>query len=340
MSLSRRRRFVMAGAALLVMAGTAARCRGQADANAARASGYVEATEVRLAPEVGGRLLEVAVKEGDRLKAGDVVARLDDTDTAIATKQAQAERDQAVAQLRLLQAGARAEDIRQARAQVDSAQAEVAAAEAELQSARADLARFEALLASNAGSRKQRDDAATNVAVAEARVNSARERVRAAAEALARLRAGARAEEIAAARARVAATEAQIAALAKAQTDALLKSPVAGFVTAKLADAGEVVARGTPVAVVTDLDHAWANVYVDEPLVPLLKLGQKVTLVTDAGQRLDGTISFISPKAEFTPRNVQTAEERTKLVYRIKVTADNRDGVLKPGMPVEAEIPR
>ncbi len=337
---SRGRRFVVAGAALLAVAGTAARCRGQADANAARASGYVEATEVRLAPEVGGRLIEVAVKEGDRIKAGDVVARLDDTDTAIQTQRAQAERDQAVAQLRLLQAGARAEDIRQARAQVDSAQAEVAAAEAELQSARADLARFEALLASNAGSRKQRDDAATKVAVADARVNSARERVRAAAEALARLRAGARAEEIAAARARVAATEAQIAALAKAQTDALLKSPVAGFVTAKLADAGEVIARGTPVAVVTDLDHAWANVYVDEPLVPLLKLGQKVSLVTDAGQRLDGTISFISPKAEFTPRNVQTAEERTKLVYRIKVTADNRDGVLKPGMPVEAEIPR
>ena len=337
---SRGRRFVVTGAALLAVAGTAARCRGQADANAARASGYVEATEVRLAPEVGGRLIEVAVKEGDRIKAGDVVARLDDTDTAIQTTRAQAERDQAVAQLRLLQAGARAEDIRQARAQVDSAQAEVAAAEAELQSARADLARFEALLASNAGSRKQRDDAATKVAVADARVNSARERVRAAAEGLGRLRAGARAEEIAAARARVAATEAQIAALAKAQTDALLKSPVAGFVTAKLADAGEVIARGTPVAVVTDLDHAWANVYVDEPLVPLLKLGQKVSLVTDAGQRLDGTISFISPKAEFTPRNVQTAEERTKLVYRIKVTADNRDGVLKPGMPVEAEIPR
>ena len=182
MILSRGRRFVVTGAALLAVAGTAARCRGQADANAARASGYVEATEVRLAPEVGGRLIEVAVKEGDRIKAGDVVARLDDTDTAIQTKRAQAERDQAVAQLRLLQAGARAEDIRQARAQVDSAQAEVAAAEAELQSARADLARFEALLASNAGSRKQRDDAATQVAVADARVNSARERVRAAAE--------------------------------------------------------------------------------------------------------------------------------------------------------------
>ncbi len=73
-------------------------------------------------------------------------------------------------------------------------------------------------------------------------------------------------------------------------------------------------------------------------VVPQLKIGQSATLVTDAGQRLNGTITFISPKAEFTPRNVQTAEERSKLVYRIKVTTDNRDGVLKPGMPVEAEL--
>ena len=79
---------------------------------------------------------------------------------------------------------------------------------------------------------------------------------------------------------------------------------------------------------------------MDEPVVPRLKLGQPATLFTDAGGGgLPGTITFISPKAEFTPRNVQTAEERSKLVYRIKVTADNRDGVLKPGMPVEAELP-
>ena len=119
----------------------------------------------------------------------------------------------------------------------------------------------------------------------------------------------------------------------------MLTSPVAGIVTSKLVDAGEIVAPRTPVVVVTDLDHAWANVYVDEPMVPDLRLGQKVVLVTDAGQRLDGTITFISPKAEFTPRNVQTAEERSRLVYRIKVTADNKDGVLKTGMPVEAELP-
>jgi HlyD family secretion protein len=157
---------------------------------------------------------------------------------------------------------------------------------------------------------------------------------------VARLRAGARPEELAAARARVQAIDAQIAALRKNVDDAVVTSPVDGVVTSRLADPGEIVAPRTTLLVVTDLDRAWANVYVDEPLVPRLSLGQTLTLVTDAGQRIDGRITFISPKAEFTPRNVQTAEERTKLVYRIKVTTDNRQGVLKTGMPVEAEIPR
>jgi HlyD family secretion protein len=136
----------------------------------------------------------------------------------------------------------------------------------------------------------------------------------------------------------VSAIEAEIAALEKDAADATVTAPLTGVVTSKLIDAGEIVAPRTPLVVVTDLDHAWANVYVDEPIVPRLKLGQKVTLVTDAGQRLEGAITFISPKAEFTPRNVQTAEERSRLVYRIKVSADNREGILKSGMPVEAEL--
>jgi HlyD family secretion protein len=315
-----------------------ASCRGPSPEGPPRASGYVEATEVRVAPEVGGRVTEVAVEEGDRVAVGALIARLDTGDVELTLRRAEAERDQAAAQLRLLQAGARAEDIRQARAQLDSAEADVKAAESEQQSAAADLQRFEALLASNAGSRKQRDDAATRTSVAAARVTAARERARAASEALARLRAGSRPEEIAAARARVAAVEAQVAALRKNIADAVLSSPVAGIVTAKTVRAGELIARGTPIVTITDLDAAWANVYVDEPLVPRLRLGQKATLVTDAGQRLEGTITFISPRAEFTPRNVQTAAERSKLVYRIKVTVDNREGVLKAGMPVEAEI--
>ncbi|MFL6279934.1 MAG: HlyD family secretion protein [Vicinamibacterales bacterium] len=319
---------------------TAAACGGRAEENAQRASGYVEATDVRVAPQVGGRVIEVAVAEGDRVAAGALIARLDTTDTELALRRAEADRDQAAAALELLEAGSRAEDIRQAHAQAESAQADVAAAESELQSATADLQRFDALLQANAGSRKQRDDAATRRDVAAARVTAARERARAAAEGVARLRAGARREEIAGARARVAAADAQIAVLRKSLADAVLTSPVAGIVTAKLADAGETIAARTPVVAITDLDHAWANVYVDEPVVPRLRLGQPVTLVTDAGQRLQGSITFISPKAEFTPRNVQTAADRSKLVYRIKVSADNRDGVLKPGMPVEAELPK
>jgi len=325
-------------AAVVAAAAVVPACNRGETAGPPRASGYVEATEVRVAPEVGGRVLEVAVSEGDRVVPGALIARLDTADTALAKRRAEAERDQAVAQLRLLQAGSRTEDIRQASAQAQSAQADVHAAEAELQSADADLLRFEALLASNSGSRKQRDDAATRRQVAVSRLNAARDRTRAADEGVARLRAGARPEELAAARARVAAIGAQIAALDKALGDAVLKAPVNGVVTAKLIDAGEMVAPRTPIVVVTDLDAAWANVYVDEPMIPLLKVGQKATLVTDAGQRIDGTITFISPNAEFTPRNVQTAAERSKLVYRIKVSVDNRDGVLKLGMPVEAEL--
>ena len=325
---------------IVVAAAVAAACGGRAQESAQRASGYIEATDVRVAPQVGGRLIEVAVAEGDGVAAGALIAKLETADTEIALRRAEADRDQAVAALKLLEAGARGEDIRQARAQAESAQADVVAVESELQSATADLQRFDALLQANAGSRKQRDDAATRREVAAARVNAARERARAANEAVARLRAGARPEEIAGARARVAAADAQIAALRKSLTDAVLTSPVAGIVTAKLADTGETIAPRTPVVAITDLDHAWANVYVDEPVVPRLRLGQPVTLVTDAGQRLQGTITFISPKAEFTPRNVQTAAERSKLVYRIKVSTDNRDGVLKPGMPIEAELPK
>ncbi len=313
-------------------------CRGRADQHANRATGYVEATDVRVAPEVGGRVLAIGFAEGDRVSAGVVLARIDTADTEIALQRATADRQQVDAQLRLLRAGSRQEDIRQAASQLQSSQADVKAAQAELVAASADVDRFEALLRANAGSVKQRDDAVARRDVAAARQRAAEDRTQAAAEALARVRAGARPQEVDSARARVAAADAQIASLNKSLADAVLKAPVGGIVTSKLIDPGEMAVPRVPIVVITDLDHAWANVYVDEPLVPQLKIGQSAVLITDAGQRLNGSITFISPKAEFTPRNVQTAEERSKLVYRIKITADNRNGVLKPGMPVEAEL--
>ena len=143
---------VVAGVVLMA-AGLSAGCRGRAAEGPLRASGYVEATEVRVAPEVGGRVLEITVDEGDRVAAGTLLARLDTSDAEIAVRRVEAEKAQAQAQLRLLQAGARPEDVRQARAQAESAQADVAAAESELRAAADDVARFEALLASKAGSR-------------------------------------------------------------------------------------------------------------------------------------------------------------------------------------------
>ena len=287
---------------------------------------------------MGGRLLELRVGEGDRVAAGDLIARLDTADTELALQRAQADRDQAAAQLGLLEAGSRPEDIRQGSAQLASAQADVKAAQAQLDAASADVTRFENLLRANAGSVKQRDDAVTRRDVAAAQVHAAEQRAQAASDALARLRSGSRPQEIAAGRARLAAADAQIAALRKNLSDATVKAPVSGIVTSKLADVGEILPPRGAIVVVTDLDHAWANVYVDEQMVPALRIGEPATIVTDAGQRLAGTITFISPKAEFTPRNVQTAEERSKLVYRVKVSASNTGGILKPGMPVEAEL--
>jgi HlyD family secretion protein len=87
-----------------------------------------------------------------------------------------------------------------------------------------------------------------------------------------------------------------------------------------------------------DLDHAWANAYVEEPFVPRLRIDEPATVVTDAGDRADGRVAFISSEAEFTPRNVQTSDERAKLVYRVKVTVDNSKGLFKPGVPVEVQF--
>lgn len=323
----------------IILAGLVSACAEEAPSDRLRASGHVEATETRIAPDVGGRVLTLSVKEGDRVTAGQVVMTLDTRDVTLAIDRARAERAAADAQLRLVQAGARDEDIRQAQAQIETARAEVSAARTELAAAEQDLTRFETLLANNSGSRKQRDDAATRRDVARDRVASADSRVRTAQEGHAKLRAGARPEEIEAARARVAAATAQIATLEKGLTDATVESPVSGIVTEKLVEVGEIVAPRAPALVIVDLDRAWADVFVPEPAVPQITLGQGATVFTDdGGPGIQGTIGYISPKAEFTPRNVQTAEERSKLVYRVRINVDNTAGVLKQGMPVEAEI--
>ncbi len=321
-----------------LLAATAA-CGPQGDPNTLRVSGHVEATEVRLAPEMGGRVLTLDVKEGDRVEAGARILTIDATDLHLAIARAKTEQASAEAQLRLVRAAVRGEDVRQAEAQVEAARADVPAARAEVEAAAADLQRFDLLVQRKSGSQKQRDDAATRRDVAQARLEAAEKRVAAAEAVVARVKVGARKEEVDVAQSRIATTAAAINTLEDQLKDAVLVSPVAGIVTEKLVEAGEVIAPRAPVVVVTDLDRAWADVYVPEPAIPRITMGQAATLFTDAGgASLPGTVTYISPKAEFTPRNVQTAEERAKLVYRIRITVDNKAGVLKQGMPVDAEL--
>jgi HlyD family secretion protein len=324
--------------ALIALAAISACDRGESP-DRARASGYVEATEVRVSAKIAGRVEEVHVREGTRVAAGELLVRLATTDIDHALDRARAERRQADAQWRLLRAGARPEDISQAEAQRAAADADRLAAQAELDAAAADEARFTQLVERRAGSVKQRDDASTRRALAQARVKAAGDRAAAAAATLARVQAGARPEELEAARARVAAVDAQITGLERDKAEAVITAPTAGVVMSRLVEPGELAAPGAPVAILVDLDRAWVNAYVEEPLVPGLTLDQRLVVVTDAGDRIDGRVAFVSPRAEFTPRNVQTTAERARLVYRVKVTVDNKAGILKPGMPVEVEWP-
>ncbi|MCC7009227.1 MAG: HlyD family efflux transporter periplasmic adaptor subunit [Acidobacteria bacterium] len=329
-----RGRSVFAACVVLI----AGACGGRGAPDATRASGYVEATDVQIAAKVPGRVATVAIVEGARVAAGDVIATLETTDTDLAIAKVRAERAQAEAQVRLLRAGARPEEVQQAAAQVAAAKSDASAAEAELAAARTDEVRFQQLVDRRAGTTKQRDDAAARRELAEARVKGAADRIAAAEATLARLRAGARREELDAAEARVRAIDADLATLGQRRADATITAPSAGIVTSRLVEPGELVAVGSPVAVIVDLDRAWVNAYVEEPLVPTIALNQPVTVVADDGHRLPGRVSFIAPRAEFTPRNVQTSAERAKLVYRVKVTVDNREGVLKSGMPVEVVL--
>jgi HlyD family secretion protein len=132
--------------------------------------------------------------------------------------------------------------------------------------------------------------------------------------------------------------EARIGQLEQQLKDAVIASPSAGVVTEKLAEQGELLARGTGLVVVTDLANAWLNVYVSELDLGRIRLDQEASVVTDDGQSRRGRVSFVASQAEFTPKNVQTRDERVKLVYKVKVALENKDGLFKPGMPAEARL--
>jgi HlyD family secretion protein len=311
----------MAGAlaAIILVSG----CGNGVENGRIHASGHIEATEVRLAAKVGGQLQELPFEEGDQVGAGQVVARFDTVDAEHELARVQAELIGARARLDLLEEGSRSEDLRRA-------SAEVARVEAELAGARLDLERLEGLADRGSATAKARDDARTRVAMLERALDAGRAE-------LDKLRAGPRAQEIAQARASCEALRAAIAGIEQRIADATVLAPRDGVITRRATEPGEVLPAGALLAVLTDLERPWLNAYVDEPSLASIRLGDPVEVRLDGvTEAFSGTVSFVSDVAEFTPKNVQTPEERAKLVFRIKVALDNPHGRFKPGMPADA----
>jgi HlyD family secretion protein len=289
-------------------------------------SGNIEVTDVEVSFKLPGWVETRPASEGQFIQAGDAVARMDDTELREEVLVRQAELAAYQAELAALLAGSRPEEIAEA-------QATVRLAQAELNRLKLDYERAKVLLSSKTISQEQYDSALAAYEVGQARLQQARERLKL-------VQKGPRQEEIDRAQARVEQAT-QSAALAETRLGyAALNAPISGVVLSENVEAGEYVVPGVPIVTVGDLQNSWLRAYVNEPDLGRVKLGQMVCVTTDTytDKLYTGTVSFISSEAEFTPKNVQTADERVKLVYRIKVDIPNPDMELKPGMPADAEI--
>jgi HlyD family secretion protein len=302
----------------------------------------------------------------DRATVASAVSNYQQLETAIAYQKATLESDiaarnaelnQSTAKLEVLLNGSRKQDIQQA-------EAGLADAKAQLEFARLDWDRAQTLFKNEDISKQQYDQARTKYDSAQALVRQAEEK-------LSLVKEGPRQEDIAAARAEVARAKAAVATaeanrlelkrkqeqlvagrddidrsqaqvgISDAQlADTEVSSPISGVVLVKSAEPGEVLAAGTTVVTIGDLEHPWLRAYINETDLGRVKLGQKVKLTTDSfpGKVYWGKVSYMASEAEFTPKQIQTKEERVKLVYRIKIEVDNSTHELKNNMPVDAEI--
>lgn len=291
-------------------------------------AGTVEATETRLGFETGGRLAALGPREGELVAAGAEVARLDAAELQARRDQAAAQAASAAARLEELRQGARPEELRQA-------EAERRAAAERLADAERDVERTATLLAGGAVPREALDKAQTARDVAAARLEQAQAQA-------ALVQSGPRREQVAAQEAVLAQAEAALAAAEVALGRAVLRTPRAGVVTTRHREPGEVVAPGAPVLTLLDRDDRWVRVYVPEDRLGAVALGSTAVLRSDTfpGKTYRGEVVFLASEAEFTPKNVQTPEERVRLVYAVKVRiAGDPTFELKPGLPVDVELP-
>ncbi|MGD8641800.1 MAG: efflux RND transporter periplasmic adaptor subunit [Gammaproteobacteria bacterium] len=286
-------------------------------------SGTVEAREVDLAFQVGGRIDRLNRDEGNWVSAGDVVAEIDPKDLQLALQQTTATANAAKANLDALKAGTRVQELRVAEADLQKARSQ-------LNFAQSEVKRVSFLVPKQLASDEQLEQAQLRYETALASVEQAKQQLNL-------LKEGPRREDITRAEQEyLARTEAS--EISKLQLDyTKLTSPVTGMVTVRLRESGEVVAPGQPVVRIAETAKPWIRAYINETQLGNVKVGQAAQIQVDSfpDKTFPATLTFISPVAEFTPKTVETRELRVDLVYRIKVEVDNPDGLLKVGMPAD-----
>ncbi len=301
--------------------------RRAAEDGAITASGSIEATEADLGFGIPGRIAEVRVQEGDSVTNGRELAVLDLEEAQARSDQAVARADAAEAFLAELERGSRPEEIVQAGAALEAAvQAQVAAEQ--------DLRRTRVLYEAGGASGEALDRTETRLA------SAAAERTRAA-EQLELARQGPRIERIAAQRANVAQARAAVEEAASVLRDGSIRAPFPGVVTIRHREPGETVAAGAPVVSVLDRSDRWVRIYVPEDEIGRVRIGQPAAITADTypDRTYEGRVVFIASDAEFTPSNVQTREERVRLVYEVKVRITGDPGYeLKVGTPADVRL--
>jgi HlyD family secretion protein len=295
-------------------------------ANQLTLSGNIEAHESLVGFKVEGRIADLPVEEGQQVEQGTLLARLDDADYKQKVRIDEAGVRVRESDLALTLAGTREQEVKASRQSMLDAQAD-------LDEKKIDNDRARQLFAKDEVSAQDRDLATTALKRAEAVFKAAQQRYNEAVE-------GSRKEDIAIARANLNQSSADLGFSRINLNYTTLYAPSTGVITVRQAELGEVVAPGSPVVTLADLDHIWLRAYIAETDLGSIHWGQEATITTDTypGKQYHGRISFISSNAEFTPKSVQTYTERVTLVYRIKIDIDNPNHELKPGMPADAHI--
>jgi len=289
--------------------------------------GNADIRQVELAFNASERIEEMRVREGERVKKGQLLATLDTQSLSqnVDQRAAQAAAQEQV--LARLEAGSRPEEIRKA-------QADVEAARAAADNAERTYARIKALVARQFVAEQQASDARAEADGAQARLKAAQETLQ-----LAVL--GARKEDIAAARATLEANRAALAIARKQLADAILYAPADGIIQDRILEPGDMASPQHPVYTLALTDPVWVRAYVPGPQLGKLRPGMRAVVTTDSypDVRYQGWIGFISPTAEFTPKAVETTEVRTSLVYQVRVFVCNPQDQLRLGMPATVTIP-